>query len=455
MTEPATTPNPPTLPAGPPRWRAWLWLLSAALGATVGLHLLVEHWGLGGNETAAAAAEAQAASAPAGSAAGSPAAASAVQPGFGQTAEAAARVGRAASAALASARAAAGLAPKPPAERVFDLCDVGRLTIPEPPASGPEASFEPLPRALGLYARQQAWQQILASLGASGQPPAQQAAALAVRASGLVDLEASPATLAAAAAGQPVQAEAREATRALARLARSSADPLALHWALAACERVGPASLPECRRISWRDLARAVPEDGQVWLALAAQPGVPRAEREAALDRAAAAPAYGTLAMRLPALVDAAWPAGLPGYLRLEVLASAIGIDAALGAGLVQKSVLPCRDAALADPTGRARCEALARQMQTHARSLLDLGIARGLGRRLGWSEVETGAMSREIDELSRLVPQTEEAGQPYSCPAVEDTRQWLQAVARDGELSELRRRATQASTPRPASSRP
>lgn len=427
----------------------------------MGLHLLLQHGGPGADDsaaaTAAAAAAAQAGAASANGAA--TAAASAVEPGFGQTAEAAARVGRAASAALATARAAAGLAPKPPAERVLDLCDVGRLTIPEPPASGPEARFEPLPRALGLYARQQAWQQILARLGASGQPVAQRAAALAVRATGLAEMEAPPDGLAAAAAlpspHQGSREELREATRALARLARSSADPLALHWALAACQRVGGAPLPECRRISARDLARAVPADAQVWLALAAQPGLPAAEREAALDRAATAAAYGTLNMRLPPLVDAAWPLGLPGYLRQEVLAAAVGIDMALGAGLVQTSVLPCRDEALADPAGRARCEALARQMQTHARSLLDLGIARGLGRRLGWSVVEIETMSREMEQLYALVPDTEAAGQPYSCPAVEEARQWLQAVAREGELSELRRRATQASTPRPASSRP
>jgi hypothetical protein len=449
----------------PPRRGLWPLLLALALVLAVGLHLGVQRGtvradappGIRGPGVTVAPGEVPA-EAPV--AAGSGVASDTgrlPEPSFGKPAEAAARVGRAASAALATARAAAGLAPRPPAERVFDLCGVGRLTIPEPPASGPDATFEALPRPLGLFARQQAWARLLPLMDQPDQPERVRAAALVLRASGLLDAEATPSAPQGTASTELAAMQA--STRALARLARGSRDPYVLSWALALCDRVLATDLAPCRRISPRDLAGAAPEEAQAWLLLAAMPGLSAAQRQAAMEQAAAADSHGSLDMQLPAVLDSVWPGALadwPDYLRLQLLVQAIGVDVSLGANMPLLTARLCDANALQDPAQRPLCEGIARQLQTHARNLLQLNLAAGLGSRLGWPEQETTGMRAEAERLLRYTPESEPAGQPFSCPAVQDIRQWVQSLARDGELAELRRRASQSTpTPTPAPAGP
>lgn len=464
---PASAPEPKLAPAASPepapaqpRRKAWALALGLVLALAVGLHLWLQGLqppdpGVPPESVAAAVAGTAGSAVPAMPAA-QPGEAPSAEPGFGQPAEAAARVGRAAEAALATARAAAGLGPRLPAEQVFELCGLGRMSIPEQPLTGPDATFEALPRPIGLFARQQAWSRLLPLMEQAEQPERVRAAALVLRASGLLAAEAAPG---APQGPGPAELAAMQAdTRALARLARGSSDGYVLHWALSACDRVLAAGLPECRRISPRDLARAAPDEAQAWLQLAAMPGLAAAERQTALERAAAAPRHGSLDMRLPAVLDSVWPeehADWPDYLRLQLLVQAIGVDTSLGITPLQQAARLCDSNALQDPARRQQCEAIARQMQTHARSLLQLNLAAGLGSRLGWSDRETASMRAETERLMRYTPEPEPAGQPFGCAAVQDTRSWVQAVAREGELAELRRRATQATPAKPASSRP
>jgi len=291
---------------------------------------------------------------------------------------------------------------------------------------------------------------VLAAMDDTAQPDRVRAAAQVLRASGMLHAEATPVP----AAPAPV-AETAAATRALARLARRSDDATVMSWALAVCSRQTQASA-DCKRISARDLARLAPDDAQSWLAVAAMPGLPIAGQELALQKAGQAARFGGQDQQLPLALDSAWPTELPGYLRPEILVAALGVELGLGLPFLQMTAAMCGRDALQNDGRRASCEAMARQMQAQGRTLLAAGLARGLGQRLGWPEAELAAMAEESKSLFQAVPQTAEVDQPYSCDAVEDTRQWFQAIARDGELAELRRRrAISNTTPKPAPNRP
>lgn len=383
--------------------------------------------------------------------------ASAEAPQWGEAAVAAARVGRAASAALATARTAAGLAPKPPAEVVMNLCGVGRMTIPAAPAAaagtdtGPsQSTLGTLPEPLGKWALNEAWARLLTAMDDAAQPDRIRAAAQVLRAGG-VEHEGT----------EPVPAEMQAAARKLARLARRTDDATVMTWALAVCQRtVRPDANAnanvDCRRITARDLTRLAPEDASSWISLAALPKLAAAERESAWERAAKAPRWSGTEFRLAQALDEAWPAGLPDYLRVEMSVAAIGVEVALPDRTGWAILRLCSAQSLQQPDLRARCEALARNLQANGGSMRTQGLASGLGARLGWPEAELAAMQEESTTLSENMGSLLPRDQPYACPAVEDLRQYIGSVADVGELQTLRRRlAAQPMTPKPAASKP
>ena len=330
-----------------------------------------------------------------------------------------------------------------------------------------------LPPALGVQARAAAWPEVLAALEAPGQGLRARAAAQLLRASGLPAAELADARRAVAggpasvegaasspagAAWRPGAAEAQAQSQAvaqLARLARPTArsgqpvqgDATVLRWALAQCAR-SPRPGADCRRISARELTRLAPDDSASWLALAAQPELPAAQREAAWQRAAQAPQFSGLAAGLAQQVDAAWPAHLPGHLRTQMLAQTIDLERSLEAQAVPALLQRCSEEALQQPAMRTRCDALGRLALARGPDLAWLGVARVLGQRLGWPDAQRRALRNEEAALQLLAAQPLMLEQPLACPALASTRAWVQAVAAQGELGWLRQQRPRSSVP-------
>jgi hypothetical protein len=434
-----------------PRRRAWPVLLLSALLLVLGLQLMLDRQ----RPRAPAPVAAGPLPAPGASAAQAVASsalpASAPEPQWGQAGEAAARVARAASAALATARAAAGLPVAAPTEWVVDLCGVGRLSLPVSEGGAgpadPAAIWARLPASMGETARQQALPRVLAAMAAPGQPERARAAAAVWQALGPSGAPAGGTATASPATTQ--------ATRTLARLARTSRDPTVRVWALAACSRETAASA-ECRRLQPRDLARLAPDDGLHWLRLAAAPGTPAAARAEALQRAGQADRFGSSGAALAQAIDAAWPDELPGYLRLQLLREAHALETTIQRPALEAALNLCTAQALAEAGRRQNCEAVARRMQQDPGNLAVLETAELLGARLGWPESERQARAIEQAALSRATAWSSPTDQPLACPVLEDTRQWLGQVAADGEVQAARRRlAAQPTASRPAASKP
>lgn len=314
-----------------------------------------------------------------------------------------------------------------PAQVSVELCGVGVMPIHVPaPGTAPE-SFELLPRPLGRDARVEAWEQVLRVLDASA-ADRDRAAALVLRASGLLDAEAALATL-----GRSIDTSAH--IRQLALLGRQTRDAGVLQWALSVCERLPAAA--ECQAVSAHDLVHLAPEDGRHWLQLAA---VDAEQRNEALRRAAQAPLMGVMPA-LTSAVRSAAPAGLPPYLLQELLVQAIGVQAALVDRAPYWALGYCR---MASGEPRAACAALANTLEQRGPDLLSLGVSRIIGARVGWPAARVAAAEAEERRLRGQEPPLE-TEQPWSCRAVEAFSDWLDERDTLGERAALQRRAAKA----------
>lgn len=310
----------------------------------------------------------------------------------------------------------------------LDLCGVGPVTVSLPPAGNTSSSFDLLPRPLGELPRLEAWTKVLATMEADPSERSR-AAALVLRAWGLPggqEVSFTPVSL----AGMEPYA------RLLVRLAASTHDVGVLQWALSLCELTP--GVPECSRLSAEKLVQLDPDDGRHWLRFAAEN--PQ-QRQEALRRAVAAPRIGTTQALLPA-VEAALPAGLPPYIKHDLLmqAHAIGMRS-LDSGLLF-ATQHCPRQGGGSP---AICSALADALHDRGVDLITVVTGRALGERAGWPTDRIAASKAEQTALmeSMLGPMSLE--QPYACAKVQRSIEWLRDLANLGELPALRRRAAAA----------
>lgn len=325
----------------------------------------------------------------------------------------------------------AGTAPE---QLNFELCGIGPVPIRRPSAAKVAEVFELLPRPLGLDARAEAWTRVTQTLDAS---PADRdrAAALVLRASGLLDAEATLSTL-------TRRPDTAPYVRQLARLARQTRDAGVLQWALSVCER--ERTMPECQALSAHELVKLDPEDGRSWLLLAAADA---GRRDESLRRAAMAPVMGVMPSLSQPVVSVG-AAGLPPYLLQELLVQAIGVQAAMVDGALYRAIDHCRKAA--DGERRATCLTLADALAERGRDVVTMAVGRSIGSRSGWSAARVDASKAEERNLIERMPLQEEA-QPWSCRAVETTVQWVADSDRLGERAALQMRSAKATASAPS----
>lgn len=322
-----------------------------------------------------------------------------------------------------------------PKQMTLELCGIGRMSILLPSDEAEGARRELLPRPLGQYARAEAWDRIMSTLDAS-LADRERAAAMVLRASGLLDGEATAALL----ARQP---RTTAHVQQLATLARQTRDAGVLQWALAVCER--EPALEACLALSPRDLVALAPQDGRNWLLLAA---VDAGRRDEALRRAAQAPTIGS-APSLLAAIEAALPADLPPYLRHELQLQALGFELALPDPTLIVATKHCHRTA---PAGDATCSLLAEALQQRGPDLLAMFVGRKMGERLGWPAARVTATKAEEARLRAQFPKAA-TDQPYGCAEVGRMRNYLLDRAAVGERAALQRRMTAAASAPPVAS--
>lgn len=324
-----------------------------------------------------------------------------------------------------------------PTHLTLELCGIGRMSIPLPKDEAEGERWELLPRALGQYARAEAWDRVTTALDASP-VERERAAAMVLRASGLLDAEAAA-----------MQLTRRPQTTAhvqqLATLARETRDAGVLQWALALCQR--EPALEACKALSPRDLVALAPQDGRSWLLLAAADAD---RREEALQRAARAPKISSLPS-LAAAVDSAAPASLPPYLRHDLQVQALGIELGLGDGWPWS--FASRHCRQPENRGRPTCSALAEALQERGPDLLAMVIGRSMGESQGWPAARVTAAKGEEAGLQAQFPAFA-TDQPYACATVARWRAWLLDRAAVGERGALQRRVAAASAPSAAGTR-
>jgi hypothetical protein len=324
-----------------------------------------------------------------------------------------------------------------------ELCGVGPVTLPPRPAGAPP-TFELLPAALGLHARADAFRGVLQTLDASADDR-HRAAALMLRRSGLLDAEAAPHTL------LTTRPDPTPYTQALARMARSTRDALVRRWALAACASGGPRPAADaCQPLGPQDVLDLDRDDGWAWVLLAEQrdKAGDAAGRDDAMQAAARARRFPALDGALAAAVDAAFPAELPAYLRVDLAVVTIGIEAAVTVTEGWFLLHQCSAERTADPTRRALCGELAAALSERGGTPNTLGIAIAIGERSGWPADRLDRLRAEYRALTEALLAVID-DQPYTCTAVDRLRSLVSARAAGSERALLGRwRAERATAP-------
>ena len=235
------------------------------------------------------------------------------------------------------------------------------------------------------------------------------------------------------------RASAHPHADALARLARDSKDPVVYALAMHHCPRAsGPAGPGACPLLSYEQWASIDPDNAAPWLYLADQVVAGGGDPSEALQRAARARHNHTHWAALHGLVMAAQPSAVPPLERLLMSVEVIGVQAAEVPPL-NATVKYCSTAELRSGNRRQTCEALADLLVNRGDTLLDLGVGRAVGEKLGWSADRVAALRDE--GLALMALQTEQlAGkQPYSCASAEILMAHFAQVTRLGELVAMR----------------
>ena len=323
--------------------------------------------------------------------------------------------------AAAPVQAPASMPARAGAAAVFDVCGLGRISL---PAGVPEESVsggvEALPAPVGSEPLAQARGRLVAGLHAAGTARARVAAQLLQR--------------------PDTEDEAAWQAWAQATLQRALAqpDPVALAWAEEACGHLpgaGEQGAP-CRLGLIRARLRLEPDNAHHWAALADEDPSAAEEAWQGLLRARR---WHEAPQALVLATQQALPPDVPGYLRL-----ALGAEVGTRAGALPSPgegflLERCRAAV---PGRQAECDAVAQLLVNQGDGTQTLALGAKLGEAAGWPAERVQAVHTELQALAgeqvRWLPETE---QPLSCRGVEAWQAQLAQVAQVGELQALRQR--------------
>lgn len=227
----------------------------------------------------------------------------------------------------------------------------------------------------------------------------------------------------------------------LVQLAAGGTDPVVYAAATWICES-GTSRASQtgaCRRISLSGWARVDPDNAMPWLEVAMEDrsrGDLQAEA-ADFARAAAAHKSDFYQDSLLRAAFAEMPHDAMPLAEVAVAFKYVGILSAQPLLELSEASRFCSIEALHQSDRHESCDALARLWVSHGSSLLELGMGKALGRRLGWSVERLSQLDQEFESIRSLA--REDASEPWSCQSVASNRRLLEGRAQQGELNFMR----------------
>jgi hypothetical protein len=317
-----------------------------------------------------------------------------------------------------------------PDTRVWDLCGVGRLPIPQALLAVSRGDWAELPKHLGESAQAMGRERLLQALS---QGDARARAAELVLRPGFVRqaaLAAATAKIRQVSVGTsvPEAVDAPPAAQALLTLARSSGDAVVASWALASCH--GDPGCEGQASTLWRQLepANAVP-----WMVNAQ---LEQGNPDLALSAIAQAQRHQVHLGSLAATALAAMPADVPLYVQRQLLLDVMFVEAPhMGMPRYGALTTYCKAPAAGSPE-QARCDGFARLLTERSDTQVAAIIGWKLAQWAGWPAAEVRVRQAEARKLSAIDIVLSDS--PYSCAAVEQSRAWVREVAAKGELAAL-----------------
>jgi hypothetical protein len=194
-----------------------------------------------------------------------------------------------------------------------------------------------------------------------------------------------------------------------------------------------------CRRISLRGLASIDPDNAMPWLEVAVEDRTRGDLQSEGADFARAAAAHKSDFYQDSFLqaASAEMPPDATPLARVELDVQTVGLLAVEPLLEFSEASRFCSTEGLHGQQRQEPCEALARLWVTQGRSLLEFGMGKTLGRRLGWTQERLGKMDRELDAMMSLA--RENVSDPWSCQSIASDNRMLEGRAQQGEIDFLR----------------
>ena len=245
---------------------------------------------------------------------------------------------------------------------------------------------------------------------------------------------AADASLARYEAGTPAGEE-------IAKIARTTRDPMVYAAAMQACSRIGSVPAPpSCQLISsqrWTqlDVSNAVP-----WLHAAGEASLKKdaAGVADALYHVANAKTNRLYAGAVSQLVQP-YLADTTGYERIDLDVFVIGVLAAWTLPSFQTVTSYCSASQLRDGNRWQTCDALTRQLIDNSTTLIEYRIGIRIAERLGWPAARLAELRQHADAMYQVTLGEINDPQPMSCRSLERSRRRWTRMAELGEQGAAR----------------
>jgi hypothetical protein len=241
--------------------------------------------------------------------------------------------------------------------------------------------------------------------------------------------------------GESSAAQADISRAELVQLAAGTTDPTVYALALGQCARSSSTvTASACSRLTPAQWARLDPDNAEAWISVAQaarQAGDSNAE-VAAIEKAAAAPRIENPGESLLSLAQAELPVDIAPFEQESLATELIGYEAAWARPEITELRQYCSVDAMRSDQIHRQCNAVAELLVNNGKTLLDMGIGRGIGQRVGWPESRVNELVRERDALLALAPPGSDT-QGFSCAAVNKLNDFLGRRMVLGELGALR----------------